>query len=67
MEALLNPCITVLLNRPGSTFFDLLRFMYQQTNTDLWEQGKKASNPAHVHFFCHLFNSEAFRATRASI
>lgn len=28
MEALLVPCISVLLGRPGSSFFDLQRFMF---------------------------------------
>lgn len=67
METLLVPCITVLLNRKGSTLFDLQRFMNDAENTDLVELGKASENPGQATFFRTLFAEPSYKATKVSI
>jgi len=47
MEALLIPCFRVLLDRPGSTFFDLQRFMIEDMNGDLITLSQDLPDKAH--------------------
>ncbi len=67
METLLLPCLTVLLKRPGSTLFDLLRFLDDESNEDLVGLGLKSDNEAHRHFFESLFPQKRFSVTKGSI
>lgn len=67
METLLIPCITVLLKRPGSTLFDLQRFMDDEHNHDLLELGKRSQNEGQRQFFRTLFRAEAYRPTKVSL
>lgn len=67
MEALLVPCLTVLLLRPGSTLLDLQRFMNDERNEDLTELGRRSRNEAHRIFFCDRFYAKTFGPTKASI
>lgn len=67
MEALLIPCLTVLLLRPGSTLLDLQRFMNDERNEDLVELGRRSHNEAHRIFFCDRFYEKTFGPTKASI
>ena len=68
METLLIPCITVLLRRPDSTLYDLLRFMHDDGNEDLVELGRNSSeNPGHRFFFRESFHDMRFRLTKAAL
>ena len=67
METLLIPCLTVLIERPGSTLFDLLRFMNDETNEDLYQLGLNSNNAAHRLFFRDLFRTNRFNPTKSSI
>jgi len=67
METLLVPCITILLHRPGSTLFDLQRFMNDEGNADLVELGKHSDNPGQATFFKTLFSEASYKATKISI
>jgi hypothetical protein len=67
MEALLIPCLSVLLKRPGSTLLDLQRFMNDARNGDLVSLGARSDNPAQRLFFRDRFYEKTFAATKASI
>ena len=67
METLLLPCLTVLLRRPGSTLFDLLRFFVDDSNHDLVRLGLESANEGHRHFFESLFPQKRFVLTKGSI
>ena len=68
MEALLIPCLSVLLNRKGSTLADLMRFMDDNANADLVSLGTKADNPAHAKFFASgAFFRTTYNTTKASL
>ena len=67
MEALLIPCISVLLNRRGSTLLDLQRFMNDHRNGDLVRLGERSDNLAQRLFFRDRFFEKTFDATKASI
>ena len=67
MEALLIPCISVLLKRRGSTLLDLQRFMNDHRNGDLVRLGERSDNPAQRLFFRDRFFEKTFDATKASI
>lgn len=67
MEALLVPCLTVLLLRPDSTLLDLQRFMNDERNSDLVELGKASQNQAQRLFFRDRFYERTFSVTKASI
>jgi hypothetical protein len=60
MEALLIPCVSVLLNRRGSTLLDLQRFMNDQRNGDLVRLGARFDNPAQRLFFRDRFYAKTF-------
>jgi type IV secretory pathway TraG/TraD family ATPase VirD4 len=67
MEALLVPCLTVLLLRENSTLIDLQRFLNDEKNDDLVALGKQSQNPAQRLFFRDRFYERTFAATKASI
>jgi hypothetical protein len=67
MEALLVPCLTVLLLRENSTLIDLQRFLNDEKNDDLVSLGKQSQHPAHRLFFRDRFYERTFAATKASI
>ncbi len=67
MEALLVPCLTVLLKREGSTLLDLQRFMNDDKNQDLVNLGTQSNIIAHQIFFRDRFYERTFSITKASI
>lgn len=67
METLLYPCLSVLLARPRSTLYDLLRFVNSSGNDDLVQLGLQAPNAAHRYFFQHSFSDSRFQPTRGAI
>jgi len=67
MEALLVPCLTVLLKREGSTLLDLQRFMNDEKNQDLVSLGAQSNIIAHRIFFQDRFFERTFSITKASI
>ncbi|HEY0833495.1 MAG TPA: TraM recognition domain-containing protein [Azospirillum sp.] len=67
MGALLTPCVSTLLRRPGATIRDLQTFMDDKRNRDLWEAGCRAPVPAHRDFFEHQFFGKQFDSTKAAL
>jgi hypothetical protein len=67
MEALLVPCLTVLLKREGSTLLDLQRFMNDDKNDDLVQLGAQSDIRTHRLFFQDRFYERTFTITKASI
>lgn len=67
METLLIPCIATLLRRENSTLRDLQRFMNDNLNKDLVEEGMRSPNPAHREFFKNAFYSKHYVPTKQSI
>lgn len=67
METLLIPCIATLLRKENSTLRDLQRFMNDEINKDLVEEGLKSPNPAHREFFKNAFYSKHYTPTKQSI
>jgi hypothetical protein len=67
MEAILVPCISVLLLREGSSLADLQRFMDDSRNEDLIALGKESPNESHRQLFEHHFLKSDYRTTKTSI
>jgi len=67
MQALLIPCLTVLIRKPKSTLADLKRFMNDKNNADLVALGQKSSIPSHKEFFTERFYEKTYESTKASI
>ena len=68
MKALLVPCLSVLLTRPGSTLAELMRFMDDDRNEDLVELGTRVDNPSHADFFASgRFYATTYQSTKASL
>lgn len=67
MEAILSPCIAVLLRRKGSSFADLQRFMDDENNSDLVALGRNSPNPQHAQIFQSKFHDDQYRATKHGI
>lgn len=67
MEALLVPCISVLLIMEHSTLQDLQRFMDDEQNEDLISLGLDSPNENHRNFFKHHFKNKDYRTTKNSI
>jgi hypothetical protein len=67
MEAILIPCLTVLLKREGSTLLDLQRFMNDDKNEDLVRLGTQSSIKPHRIFFQDRFYEKTFSITKSSI
>lgn len=67
MDALLKPCITVLLRRENGTLKDLQDFMDDNSNKALVEEGLKSPNPHHRDFFKNGFFKPTYKTTKASL
>lgn len=67
MQALLIPCIAVLLKKKGSTLFDLKRFMNDELNEDLVALGKKSHNPSHREYFKYDFFTKSVASTKQAV
>lgn len=67
MDTLLLPCLSVLLQRPGSTLFDLLRFFDNDRNEDLVKLGCRSENRGHREFFENLFPQKRLDLTKGAI
>jgi hypothetical protein len=65
MRALLMPCILTLMDRPGSTFLDLQRFM--RDAPDLISFGERSRYPVVSSFFREEFKDKRFTITKGSI
>ncbi len=67
MDALIHPCLSVLLRKKGSSFIDLQRFMDDDNNQDLVELGMKSQNPQHRLFFTNQFTRKTLWLTKRGI
>ncbi|GMM86954.1 hypothetical protein MTsN2n4_41830 [Pseudoalteromonas sp. MTN2-4] len=67
MEAILSPCIAVLLRKKDGCFEDLQRFMDDKNNADLLEMGMNSPNPQHANLFRDKFQSKDYGATKHGI
>ena len=67
MGALLIPCISVLLRRPGSTIRDLQTFMDDKRNRDLHGIGCRSPVRAHRDFFHERFYEKQFESTKSAL
>lgn len=67
MGALLVPCLSTLLTRPGSSIRDLQIFMDDKLNRDLWEAGCRSRIPAHRDFFREQFHGRQFDSTKMAL
>jgi Helicase HerA, central domain len=66
METLLLPCIATVI-RMGGTFRELQRFMLDDMNEDLIQEGLRSHNPGHGEFFRSGFQSTSYGETKRSI
>jgi len=67
-QAILTPCLGVMLHREGSTLHDLIRFMDDSRNSDLMAYGcKQLPNEADRTFMRTQFDGENFAATKQAI
>jgi hypothetical protein len=67
MGALLIPCISTLLRRPGSTIRDLQTFMDDKRNRALFEEGCRSPVQAHRDFFHERFYEKQFESTKSAL
>lgn len=67
MEAILSPCIAVLLRKKDGCFEDLQRFMDDNQNEDLIKLGLNSPNPQHAKLFRDKFTSKGYEATKHGI
>lgn len=67
MEAILSPCIAVLLRKSDGCFEDLQRFMDDGQNEDLIKLGLNSPNPQHAKLFRDKFTSKGYEATKHGI
>lgn len=68
MEAILYPCLWVLIERGNATLADFQRFMIDEQNHDLVAYGRtRLVNPQHRHFFAQLFHQHTYRTTKLSL
>lgn len=67
MGALLIPCVSTLLRRPGSTIRDLQTFMDDKRNRELWDIGCRSAVQAHRDFFHERFYEKQFESTKAAL
>jgi len=68
MEALLVPCIAVLLRKGNSDLSELQRMMDDELNHDLVQLGQQSLHPRHQEFFKTAFqNNSTYRLTKQSI
>ncbi|TAN72756.1 MAG: DUF87 domain-containing protein [Magnetospirillum sp.] len=67
MGALLVPCISTLLLRPGSSIRDLQTFMDDRRNADLIAAGSMSALPIQRDFFRYKFADKQFDSTKAAL
>lgn len=68
MSTILRTCVRVLLRRPESTLWDLLRFMQDSGNEDLINLGKTDPNILTSEFFkINNFNGKTYTETKNAI
>lgn len=67
MEAILAPCIAVLLRKNDGCFEDLQRFMDDNQNDDLINLGLNSPNPQHAKLFRDKFTSSGYESTKHGI
>lgn len=67
MEAILSPCIAVLLRKSDGCFEDLQRFMDDGQNEDLIKLGLNSPNPQHAKLFRDKFTSSGYESTKHGI
>ena len=67
MEAVLSPCISVLLRRPNSSIEDLQRFMLPEGAEDLIELGQQSPIRGQANFFKHAFHQKKYDPTKSAI
>jgi hypothetical protein len=68
MKALLQPCLTTLFLRDGSTLIDLMRFMNEEESQDLLQfAAKNLPNPIQRHFLQNDYFSDGIANTRQAI
>lgn len=68
MKALLQPCLTTLFLRDGSTLIDLMRFMNEEESGDLLKFAEKSlPNPVQRHFLRNDYFSDGIKNTRQAI
>ncbi len=68
MKSLITPIISVLLQIPNSSFFDMLRFLDNSNNKDLLKFAQdKALNPSHRLYFKTQFLDKRASVTKYSI
>ncbi|MBI5165627.1 MAG: ATP-binding protein [Magnetospirillum sp.] len=67
MGALLVPCISTLLRRPGSSIRDLQTFMDDKRNGELVEAGCRSPVQSHREFFQHQFFGKQYDSTKAAL
>lgn len=67
MEALLYPCISVLLSKGNCSLEDLQVFMNDELNYEFVEFWKKSANTTHSQFFTHEFYNPIYKKTKSSL
>ncbi|WP_428739386.1 type IV secretory system conjugative DNA transfer family protein [Sulfurimonas sp.] len=68
MHTLITPIISVLLQIPNTSFYDMLRFLNDEQNKELIEFGKNnALIPSHRLFFQTQFSQSRYSSTKFSI
>ena len=67
MNAILYPCIRVLLSRNNSSLADLKRFMNDKQNQDLVQIGLQASNSIIRDFFENKFQEKSLNVSKHAI
>lgn len=67
MEALLYPCISILLKKWDASLWDLQRFMNDEINTDLVQLWMQSNNKQEAQFFATEFFNPIYRVTKASL
>jgi len=67
MNAILYPCINVLLRRNNSSLADLKRFMNDEQNQDLIKEGLKLDNHILRDFFSNKFQNKTLNVSKHAI
>lgn len=67
MEAILYPCISVLLRKGDASLVDLQRFMNDDLNKDLVLLGQQSPQAQERKFFTNEFHNRIYALTKASL
>ena len=67
MNALLFPCLYVLLGMQNQSLADLQTFMKDKQNRELLHQGRQSPIKAHRDFFKHSFDLKAYQTSKHGI